>query len=141
MSRAWIPEGISSPLLFNALIASASTTLGLLRDDSSLKLLRLYHQGELVKELNKVLGNPDQMRMLADEIVIAVNALAFESGTVLPEVHDNPFNTPFGNLSFTHIYGRIVYDQMHGKALVNFISMIGGLDKLRMLYMPSTISG
>jgi hypothetical protein len=140
LAKLWTPELLSDPLLFHAMVVTSSTTLDIVRSNSNHRLLRLYHEGELIKEVQKALKDLNRTKYTRDAIVMGVQALASEAGTLMPPVLDSPFNTRLNNLSFMSKYGRIVYDERHGKALYELVMARGGLHNFRLPYLASTIS-
>lgn len=130
---------LSSSLLFHAMVLSSATTLDILRGTTAHRLLRLHHEGELIKELRKAMKDLDRTKYTRDTVVMGVHSLASESGVLLPIVQDSPFQTQLNNLGYMSVYGRIVYDERHGKALYDLVTARGGIKKLRLPYLASTI--
>ena len=141
LTNAWVPVILSSPLLFHCCMVSSSTTLGILRHTSAYRLFRLYHKGEVLKKVREALKDGRGSKLPVEEIIMAINTLAVESGTLMPSNDGSPFQPPLASVGLVDVYGRLVYDQKHGKAIRDLIAIRGGLDKLRLPYLSSLLSG
>lgn len=102
--------------------------------------MRIYHEGQIIKELSQVLRDPNQKMYTNDELVMAVSALALDGGTILPVSDDSPFNTPLTGLSAVNQRGRIELEERHIKAVYELVKMRGGLQGVKIPYVAASLS-
>jgi hypothetical protein len=114
--------------------------MDIINGDNAHRLSRIYHEGETIKELRRALDDPAHSKYTYDEIVMVVHALALDAGPILPPINDSPFDTPLSGVAWVNKRGRIKNDERHNKALCDLVEMRGGLKKVKLPYVASTIS-
>jgi hypothetical protein len=129
VSIAWLGACQKLPLLFHALVLSSSIHLDIVRWSKftgnsptilSYKLTIFRLLGEIFRE-----GNPAR-----DEVILAILTLSSHEIMPLEEEKRNPFNSPLKSLQFLNIYGGIQFVPEHMKAVLDLITLKGGIENI-----------
>jgi hypothetical protein len=132
VSIAWLGACQKAPLLFHALLFSSSIHLDFIRRSKfisnsptnlSYKLLIFRLLTELMREGNEP---------VRDEVILAI--LELSSHEVMPctEEKRNPFQPPLTSLQFLNVYGTIKCVPQHKKAVLDLISLKGGIEEIQL---------
>jgi hypothetical protein len=141
VSIAWLGACQKTPLLFHALILSASIHLDIVRWSKftgnsptilSYKLTIFRLLGEIIRE-----GN-DPSR---DEVILAI--LTLSSHEFMPLIEDKraPFISPLKDLQFLNIYGSIQFAPEHMKAVLDLIALKGGIEQIQLDGLAECLAG
>ena len=132
VSIAWLGDCQKTPLLFHALLFSSSIHLDIVRRSKfisnsptnlSFKLLIFRLLSEIMRE-----GN-DPVR---DEVILAI--LELSSHEIMPPIEEkrNPFQSPLTNLQFLNVYRTIQFVPQHKKAVLDLVSLKGGIEEIQL---------
>jgi hypothetical protein len=132
VSIAWLGACQKNPLLFHVLMFSSSIHLDIIRGSKfiwnsptilSYKSLIFRLLSEIIRE-----GN-DPVR---DEVILAI--LILSSHEIMPRIEEkrNPFKSPLKSLQFLNIYGSIQFVPQHIKAVLELISLKGGIEEIQL---------
>jgi hypothetical protein len=132
VSIAWLGACQKTPLLFHVLMFASSIHLDItcrskfIRNSPTIlsyKSLIFRLLSEIIRE-----GN-DPVR---DEVILAILILSSDEITPRIEEKRNPFKPPLKSLQFLNIYGSIQFDPQHIKAVLDLISLKGGIEEIQL---------
>jgi hypothetical protein len=132
VSVAWLGACQKTPLLFHVLIFACSIHLDIVRQSKfnwnspailSYKQLILRLLSEIIREGNGA---------VRDEVILAILILSCHEVTPRIEERRNPFKPPLKSLQFLNIYGRFQFVPQHIKAILDLITLKGGIEEIQL---------
>ena len=132
VSKAWFSNGLESPILFHALVFAGSIHLDFLRTSNIYpnSPQALSHKVVVIQKLREIMSNPEQARR--DEVILAILVLSSHESMDSSQVGRNPFNSPLKKVQWLNVYGNITYVPEHMKAVMELLSIRGGIEKLEL---------
>lgn len=141
VSKAWFSTGLEHPLVFHALVFAGSIHLDFLRTSRIFpnSPQALSHKLVVIQKLKEIMNDPGKAQR--DEVILAILVLSSHESTDPSRVRSNPFVSPLKNAQWLNIYGNIAYVPEHMKAVLDLITIRGGLEKLELHGLAETIAG
>lgn len=123
---------LKTPLLFHALVFSASIHLSFLRTSTihPNSKISLTHKQAVIQQLNEVLNSPTER--IRDEIILAILILSSHEVMDLNPAEEECFDSPLRKMQWLNVYGNIRNVQEHLKAVMNLINLRGGIESLEL---------
>ena len=141
VSIAWLGSSLKTPVLFHALLLSSSIHLDIVRWSkfSGNSPTVLSHKLTLLRSLYEIISEGNDSSR--DEVILAI--LTLSSHEVMPIVEEkrNPFNSPLKNLQFLNIYGSIQFVPEHMQAVLDLITLKGGIEKIQLAGLVECLVG
>jgi hypothetical protein len=140
VSKAWLSSGLEHPLLFHAIVFAGSIHLDFLRSSQIYpnKPLSLSHKLVVIQQVNQCLSDPDVASH--DEVILAILILASHEAMNMSASKQNPFNSPLRNAQWLNIYSTITYVPEHMKAVLDLVTLRGGLENIKMFGLAEVIA-
>ncbi|KIW19988.1 hypothetical protein PV08_00563 [Exophiala spinifera] len=132
VANSWVAHIAEEPLLIHAFLWAASLHLNIRSRTVTRARGILKHGDLLIQGLTAELSTP--ARATRDAVLLAILSLhpQVDSATVASRFSIEGFSPPLRDLQSIDVYTRLPFVPSHGAALVNFIKLRGGLDKLNM---------
>ena len=96
----------------------------------------LTHKLIVIQQLNQALS--DSHQALRDETILAILSLASEV-FISKKGASSPFNSPLRSLRWLNMYGNSKFVPQHMKAVMDIITMRGGLETLELCGLAELI--
>ncbi|KAH6696761.1 hypothetical protein BKA61DRAFT_682973 [Leptodontidium sp. MPI-SDFR-AT-0119] len=142
LCRAWFSSGLKHPLLFHALAFAGSIHLDFLRHEKIYpdSQVALSHKLTVIQTLNEVLKDP-QTAASRDEIILAILILASHETMNMSRAKSSPFNSPLRKAQWLNVYGNFTHVPEHLAAVMELLSLRGGLESLELYGLAEIIVG
>ena len=136
-SKAWFCFGLKSPLVFHALVFASSVHLDFLRSSKFFPDSPhvLSHKLTVIHKI-KTLISKDSKPCFEDLVVAILMLACHEEVDTSPmtgaEKKYWPFNDPLGRGKWLNMYSGVRVIPEHRKALVDVVTMGGGLESIKL---------
>ncbi|KAG4438807.1 hypothetical protein IFR05_005698 [Cadophora sp. M221] len=142
LCRAWFSSGLKHPLLFHALAFAGSIHLDFLRHEKIYpdSQVALSHKLTVIQTLNEVLKDP-QTAASRDEIILAILILASHETMNMSRAKSSPFHSPLRKAQWLNVYGNFRHVPEHLAAVMELLSLRGGLESLELYGLAEIIVG
>jgi len=142
LSNAWFSSGLKHPLLFHALAFAGSIHLDFLRWEKIYpnSPVAVKHKLAVIQHLNQALGDP-QTAASRDEIILAILILASHEVMDMSRAKSAPFNSPLKKAQWLNIYGNFKHVPEHMTAVMELLSLRGGVESLELYGLAEIIVG
>lgn len=140
LSKAWLSSGLEHPLLFHAMVFAGSIHLDFLRFSQIYpdKPLSLSHKLVVIQKVNECISDPNVASR--DEVILAILILASHEVMKRSTGKENPSNSPLKNAQWLNIYSTITYVPEHMEAVLNLVTLRGGLENIKMFGLAEIIA-
>lgn len=132
---------LRSPLLFHALVFAGSIHLDFLRSNEihPNAPVALSHKLAVIQQLNKALSDPTER--LRDEIILAILILSSHEVMDLSGTKVSPFVSPLKSMQWLNVYGNIRNVHEHLKAVMDLVTLRGGVESLGLYGLAEVLIG
>ena len=130
ISRTWY-LGLAHPLLFHTLAFAGSIHLDFLRHGKIYpnSQVILSYKLTVIRILNDLLDDPKTAAM--QEMALFTILMLASHGTMdMSRADSNPFDSPLKKTGWLNVYGTFVHMPDHLGAMMELLSLRGGLEKL-----------
>jgi hypothetical protein len=140
-SMAMISAALKSPLLFDAMIFTAICHRNILYLSKSCpnSPQALPYKLRMIQRLKERISNTSEA--VRDEFIWSIMALAFNESINVTTEKRRPFNTPLRKARWINVYGNIEAVPEHMKAVLDIISLRGGINNLKLCGLAEIIDG
>lgn len=141
LTTSWISAALKTPLLFHALVFSASIHLSFLRTSTihPNSRISLTHKQAVIQQLNDVLDSPTER--IRDEIILAILILSSHEVMDLNPAEEMCFDSPLKKMQWLNVYGNIRNVQEHLIAVMNLVNLRGGVENLELYGLAELLIG
>lgn len=139
VAQAWFAAGLTQPLLFHALVFAGSIHLDFMRSSTihPNSPVALSHKLAVIQKLNMILSNPKEAQK--DEVILAILILASHEARCDSESKIQPFQSPLKSAQWLNVYGNIQYVPQHMTAVMELLTLRGGIETLKLHGLAETI--
>ena len=100
--------------------------------------LALSHKLIAIQKIKEAIPSGDEISR--DEVILAILILASHDIVNVTKRRE-PFNSPLQHLSWLNVYGNITQVPEHLKAIMDLISLRGGIENLKLNGLAEIIAG